>query len=408
MGHMKGNDRMQVTSWSFYVGQGTANLIQLAYSGGVKNILIDCGSKGMAEKAPASTAVDKILSMTDKKLHYIIISHTDQDHINMIETLLQQGIEGVEKVIVGGTPPGICSVTDAMIKDAGKKIPSKLRQLFAALKKFGEEKIFFTATGDYATPILCAEEYGQQFAIRLLACRSCMEIKKKTALINSNSVVAVCEYTNSGGYTANICYGGDATVETFDYINKKIDQAVNSNNQTYNKLIGNPNNVLIAPHHAALKTACSKEIISCGTPLDGQLQSAKEFSNKIKACCVYASAYYQTYHWHPCFDILDIYAQNMPGQSSEHNCAGFQMVLGKKRNPEKGYPREYKCTSTTQNKYTSFAFANTFEGMIPVQGGRGGTVNYSYLKANKPEEKLYDFICVLSEEQLLAFTVQDA
>ena len=84
MGHMKGNDRMKVTSWSYYVGQGTANLIQLAYSGGVKNILIDCGSMGRAEKLPISTAVDKIFAVTGKKLDYIIISHTDLDHINMI------------------------------------------------------------------------------------------------------------------------------------------------------------------------------------------------------------------------------------------------------------------------------------------------------------------------------------
>lgn len=398
---------MKVTSCSYYVGQGTANLIHLSYSGGVKNILIDCGSMGKAEKLPNSTAVDKIFAVTGKKLDYIIISHTDLDHINMIETLLQKGIQEVEKVIIGGTPPGICSVADAMVKDAGKKIPLKLRQLFVALKKFGEEKIVFTATGDYATPILCEkEEDGQQFAIRLLACRSCMGIKKDATLINSNSVVAVCEYTNSRGETANICYGGDATVETFDYINKKIDQAVKSEDPTYEKLIDNPNNVLIAPHHAALKTACSREIISFGTTLDGQLQGAKEFSGKIKACCVYASAYYRTYHWHPCFDILDIYAQNVSEQNSKHNCAGFQMAL-KEGIPQKGYPREYKCASTTQNKYTSFAFADTFEGVIPVQGGREGTANYSYLDTNKPEEKLYDFVCELSEEKF-EFNLKDA
>lgn len=399
---------MKVTSWSYYVGQGTANLIQLAYSGGVKNILIDCGSMGRAEKLPISTAVDKIFAVTGKKLDYIIISHTDLDHINMIETLLQKGIEEVEKVIVGGTPAGISSVTDVMIKGAGKRIQSNITKLFAALKKFGEDKIVFTATGDYAVPILYEQEYGQQFAIRLLACRNCMEIKKKTALINSNSVVAVCEYTNSRGETANICYGGDATVETFDYMNKKMDQAVERKDPTYEKLIQNKYNVLIVPHHAALKTACSREIISFGTTLDGQLKSAKEFSDKIKACCVYASAYYRTYHWHPCFDILDIYAQKVSRQNSEHNCAGFQMLLNKKGNPKKGYLREYKCTSTTQNKYTSFAFANTFEGVIPVQGGRGGTVNYSYLDTKKPEEKLYDFVCELSEEKILTFTVQDA
>ena len=411
MGHMKGNDTMRVTSWSYYVGQGTANLIQLAYSEGVINILIDCGSMGKAEKLPKSTAVDKILARTGKKLDYLIISHTDLDHINLIQRLLEGGLTITEQVIIGGTVRGVTALSDVFSKANQKKVTSVFKKLLETLAWqgiCGEDKIDFTSTADYANAVVRYEENGEQFAIRLLACRSCMSVKKDTALINSNSVVAVCEYTNSSGQTANICYGGDATVETFDYMNEKMNQAERSGDRTYEKLLHNSSNVLIAPHHAALKTACSREIISAGTTLDGQMYSAKEFSHKINACCVFASAYYRAYHWHPCYDIFDIYAQNVSQQNSEHNCAGFQMILEKDGKPRIDYLRDYKCTSTTKNKYTSFAFAKTFKEKNLIRGGRKGVSDYSYLDAKRPEEKLYDFVCELCEEKLLTFTLQEA
>ncbi len=404
---------MKVTSWSFYIGQGTSNLIEVEVNGTKHHILIDSGTSGSATTQPRQSAYEKIYELTNGVFDLIIISHTDEDHLNEIyRMILDNKITDVERVLIGGAPKNILSL-QAIIKRKG--VPdnnSRFSLLLNALVSFNiceQEKINFLTGGDYSKTILSFQETstGEECNFRMLACRNCIELNRNK-FINANSAVVVCE-NKLGNCVANICYGGDATVETFAFINEKIKEARNRNDSPYRNLVGNKNNILITPHHGAIRTSCRSERMAANMNLNNALLEANEFADNIAAKCIFTSAYYKTRHnWHPCINILDVYAK-AAGHTGGHTIAAYQLYLTQDGRTQTGLERDYACMQETRENYTSFSFSKAFSGKCKVSGT---IVQYGWIDQEinnrAMEEKLYDFMCVMSRGRLSEYGIVDA
>lgn len=235
------------------------------------------------------------------------------------------------------------------------------------------------------------EEGQETCKIRLLASRSCLNVAR-SKFINANSAVVVCEYS-SGNQTANICYGGDATYETFSYINRAMDSPRAAEAGLYQNLEKNKCNILITPHHGALKTACRGQNISSRTKLNIQLQAAEQFSDHICACCIFTSAYYQSYHWHPCRDVLKLFGKYVPASQNAHRMSYYQMSLNGEI-PRPDCTRDLISCAESAESYVSCCFSGDFYLAGAAKGRMDADETLmDILNSRNLDELCYDFIC---------------
>lgn len=352
---------MYIKVSALYIGQGAANLVEIyekkadaALSSPVVKglVLLDCGSAGKEGKqdgaAPnepdSAIALDYIkekISANHGKLDALILSHLDSDHINKIISLTGKNQDGVlqsiGKTLIGGTHRGFQfdnsiagerSSVDGLTREARdmieavKKICTDIK-IFSIIDGYVESDCNFLKFESHTPGIKDSLEF------RLLANRSLPSLTGgKDLYINGNSAVVVAEYCDGRNRYAFL-FPGDATVDTYEYINKRL--------KTYGAkytFLQASKKVLMLPHHGALRTSCKKGKISNSVALDSQLTEAKAFAEKINATHIYASAHYnaQTY-FHPCMDMMDLFAKNAEASAEKHENFGFRIRTNTNRIP---------------------------------------------------------------------------
>lgn len=236
---------MYVKCSALYVGQGAANLIEIYENKGDQRaaglILIDFGSAGKKGRPAGGTRgnedepnrcfsfdyISDVLYRNMKKLDLLILSHLDEDHINMVPGLIEEErLSEIGSTIIGGTNRGISDRVHPFRK--GSRMRTNVSPLVSKLAKTvtgvcGDIRIFTADDGylDCDQSIYTKEIGGERFTLKLLANRSTPSVKGASEFINSNSSVTVGEYRGGGKHYALI-FPGDATSDTFRFINRRF------------------------------------------------------------------------------------------------------------------------------------------------------------------------------------------
>lgn len=355
---------IQVNTRSYYVGFGSANIIEVINNTDPPEyILIDFGSSGYANCAK-QRAYERIRAINDGRYKALIFTHLDSDHINMAIDLIEKGdLKQADMVYIGGTGLSKNRVSQVPELDPVRESQSNasLLKLIRGLleKKVCEEKdIVFLCGSEYHKPLIFWESGdGDRFNLKVLASRSCLnKINVPSGIyVNSNSAVIVAEYENQG-QTACICFAGDATCATFDYI---LNQVKVDKNSRYDPLKKAVESVLILPHHAALNTACQGMKIVANTVLTKKLKSLSGISALLHPTCVYASAFYRKHKWHPCKNMMNVFT-NVAAGAPTHKILTLECELDHNGKTKDGMPRDLICEDECRHVYTSHAYNRNF------------------------------------------------
>lgn len=93
------------------VGQGNCQLIMCA--GTRDAVLVDCGSTSKPENVKSNTITENIRELIRNRHLYIALSHTDADHINLLDGILfnERGgldpVNDINAIFLGGFPSGV-------------------------------------------------------------------------------------------------------------------------------------------------------------------------------------------------------------------------------------------------------------------------------------------------------------
>ena len=374
---------MYIKVTGLYIGQGMSNLIEIYET---KNdaagenptfkglILIDCGSAGKEGKAGGAEnepntpiALDyltKKITQNHGTLTAIILSHLDDDHINKIAVLIGEGdsriLKKVEHTLIGGTHKSF-KTDDNIFRNSTCNVglSSVARKMAEGLKKVCSDFQIFSITDTYIQKECTFLELkgntpADTIGIRLLANRSLPTSSANNDLfINGNSAFVIAEYIHPGGAHFAFMFAGDATMDTFTYMNKRL-----TTYQANYTFLNASERVLMLPHHGAIRTACDTGKITGTKPLANQLNAARTFANTVKATHVYASAHYNARRFfHPNLNILELFSRNTEAAPSHENLGFF--VRLKDGVPctgaEHGFTPSYGMRSVTSStaSYTS-------------------------------------------------------
>lgn len=393
---------MYIKFSALYVGQGAANFIEVYENKGdtraLSLILIDFGSAGKAGSASGGSRGNEdepnrlasmeyivgILSQNEGNLNLLILTHLDEDHINLVPDLVSEGgLLSVDKTIIGGTNSGITSKIHPFKKDSRmrKNVSRAVRTLAQAVVSICNNIQIFTADDGYLDTndnIHNVENSAgdASLSFKLLANRSTPGIKGASEYINSNSSVTVAEYRGAGKHYA-VIFPGDATADTFDFINKRFVK-----HRAQYSFLEAEKRVIIMPHHSSIKTACRGEVIKKNEKLSSQMSVTKTFADYINPTCVYTSAHYRAKrYYHPNRDSLALFSSNAE-TDTVHNVFGFKlrMACGYPYSDVKKFSPKYTLGTENYAKkvYTSHTICESIADHPVAYNGRGANGIGSY------------------------------
>ncbi len=357
---------IQVRIRSFYVGFGSANVIEVNVDGTNHYILLDFGTAGHAEEtpnAPADTAYTRIGAINGGIFHSLIFTHLDKDHITEVVKLIEGGLlRQAGNVYIGGTKSHIRGFADIPRINAargrrGQFVPRLVRGLVERNVCL-QADIHFISDNIYQTPIIQFDDAAgaEKFSIKVLASRNCTA-NDESIYINSNSAVLIAEY-EAGGQSRSVCFTGDATNNTFVYINRKMAAHIGTD---YDEL-RNPaqSKAMIIPHHGSLKTACPEEKIVETRSIFDQLTECTDFGNMLSAKAGYVSAYYSTFHAHPELLTMEAFCSHADILTVLSRKMYFIIRIDENQCPDEDEVKDLYCEETSSAIYTSFAYDQDF------------------------------------------------
>lgn len=375
---------MYVKSCALYIGQGAANLIEVYANKGDAQphdlILIDFGSAGKkggggTVNEPGSFAardyLKRVLDSNHGELDLLIMSHLDEDHINEVAPLKEaRTLKKINKTIIGGTNSGITDTRHPFQKNSKMTahVNRVVKRLAQAVTGICDKICIFTANDGYLDQggnIYEVTIGDASLVLKLLANRSTPGIKGASEFINSNSSVSVVEYMDRAGHHYALIFPGDATADTFAFINKRFRDDTKRSSYSF---LNASEKILILPHHGALKTACNAQTIKKNVKLSEQLAETKYFADAIQPTAVYASAHYNAKrYFHPSLSSMGLFVEHMPDIAAGHKVLGYELKLdndfplstGKQFTPK----YDLKTVDCTRRAYT----AHTIEADIDIK-----------------------------------------
>ncbi|MCO7121237.1 hypothetical protein NIA71_04635 [Ihubacter massiliensis] len=344
---------MYIKVTGLYIGQGMSNLVEVyenkadatAANPVFKGlVLIDCGTFGKDGKpahAPnepdrpiALNYIERKIRQNNGALSALVLSHLDQDHINKIIRLTGERQDGplqrIGTVLIGGTAKKFNAKKNVFTGGAGVAgLSSIARKMAVALKKICNNIRIFSVIDGYVQKDCNFLDFkgttGNQdeLRFRILANRSLPALKNGDDLyINGNSAVIVAEYIHPQGGHFAFLFTGDATDDTFAYMNKRLDKF--SAKYTF---LNAAKKVLMLPHHGAVRTACPDGKMTNRDTLADQLAQATTFADTVAATHVFASAHYNAKRFsHPNMDVFDIFSAHADAAANHENF-GFRVRL---------------------------------------------------------------------------------
>lgn len=412
---------MYVKCSALYVGQGAANLIEIYKNKGDQRaaglILIDFGSAGKKGSTTGGTSgkedepnhcfsfdyISDVLYKNTQKLDLLILSHLDEDHINMIPDLIEEKrLSKIDSTIIGGTNRGISDRIHPFTK--GSRMKKNVSPLVSKLARAvtgvcGDIRLFTADDGylDCDQSIYTKKIGGEQFTLKLLANRSTPSVKGASEFINSNSSVTVGEYRGAGKHYAFI-FPGDATSDTFRFINRRFKDPKKRAKYTF---LNAEKKILIMPHHSALRTACNGEKIKRDIKLEEQLSETKYFADTVCPSCIYASAHYNAKrYFHPNLNSLGVFEKHTEDADS-HHVFGFELQMdgGYPQCREKRYKPKYnlKTTDCKKRTYTSHSVQ---EPISVASASYNGAAAHRITTLSKKHHVFGNLVCEIDQGKI--------
>lgn len=334
----------------FYVEQGLAQTIEVFNSADQLQalVLVDFGTDriwtgSFAYMKSKDNALGNSCTQLEQKIDgrgkidILVISHTDNDHINLLVKFLQSNNIGIDRVILGGTPRGRSSLdkfTDKVIeKQRGSKVlkglgeqlvkifpnPAQQVNFFASMNHYFIEKggRYVQKSGEETR--LAEWEFGPsqmrrpKAFLRVVTSRHFVDdtevSKDAAAYINTNSVVLAMEVYADENDTipASVIFlTGDIQWTTMEYLTECFEKG---GTDCFPFLNPGVHRAMIVPHHGALKTACKGNNIEKDTDgsnlLEVQLADLRKWGEKMDCEILAVSAKAGGNRQHPCQQTMD-------------------------------------------------------------------------------------------------------
>lgn len=271
------------------------------------------------------------------KIDILVISHTDNDHINLLVKFLQSRNIVIDRVILGGTPKGRSSLdkfTDKVIeKQRGSRVLKELGEQLAGIFPNPKDQIkFFASMNHYfiekggryvqkegSETRLAEWKFGPsqmrrpKALLRVVTSRHFVDDEKVSrdaaTYINANSVVLAMEVyddENDAIPASVIFLTGDIQWTTMEYLTECFEKGGTA---CFPFLNSDVHRAMIVPHHGALKTACKGNNIAKDTdgsnPLAVQLAELQRWGEKMNCEILAVSAKAGGNRQHPCQQTMD-------------------------------------------------------------------------------------------------------
>ena len=334
-----------------YVGQGLAQTIEIYNSAGEVQalVVVDFGTDSnvrsyqkLSNKPTAIAGSCKSLKEKvekRKKIDFLVISHTDRDHINILVSYFRVYAVNVDNVIIGGTPRGRYSLTgfgegtklrggSKLLKDLGEVL-RKVQPDINKIKFFSSSTHFFEEIGNEIIPkregawrlegwyFDRKKKEMPQAALRVLTSRHFVNdpdlCRDAAAYINANSVVLVLEvYTvNTKIPSAAIFLTGDIQWTTMVYLTECFGKG---GVKCFPFLNDGVQRAMIVPHHGSLKTACKGNSIKKNKDgsygLEKQLEDLEIWGKNMNCEILLVSAKKMRNRNHPCQQVMECLGNN--------------------------------------------------------------------------------------------------
>lgn len=333
----------------FYVEQGLAQTIEVFGSDEKLKalVLVDFGTDRYiwsydtlrTQPTALGNSCDLLAGKAEERgcIDFLIISHTDNDHINLLVKFLQSRQIAVNKVLLGGTPRGRHSIdkfTGGTIeKQAGSKVLEDLGKLLAAIQPdpaaqtrfFASMNHYFIQKGDGLIPkaeeptkleewSFDTSQPGKAKALlRVVTSRHFVDdaelSREAGAYVNANSVVLALEvYAGPGSAVPSsvIFLTGDIQWTTMRYLTDCFEKGGAA---CFPFLNAGVHRAMIVPHHGALKTACKGNSVKRdpvgSNPLEVQLADLKKWGKKMDCEILAVSAKAKGNRYHPCRQTME-------------------------------------------------------------------------------------------------------
>lgn len=334
----------------FYVEQGLAQTIEVFDSTDRLQalVLVDFGtdrsrSGNYASLKAKNNALGNSCTQLEQKvidrgkIDILIISHTDNDHINLLVKLLQSRNVVIDKVILGGTPRGRNSLEmfndnvvggkrgSMALKGLGEQLirifqnPADRVHFFASMNHYFIEKDGRYVQKEGSATRLAEWKFGPsqmrcpKALLRVVTSRHYVDDTKVSldaaAYINTNSVVLAMEvYADEyNAIPASVLFlTGDIQWTTIEYLTGCFEKGGTA---CFPFLNPGVHRAMIVPHHGALKTACKGNNIvkdkDGSNPLEVQLADLRKWGEKMDCEILAVSARAGYKRPHPCQQTID-------------------------------------------------------------------------------------------------------
>lgn len=334
----------------FYVEQGLAQTIEVFDSTDRLQalVLVDFGTDRVwigsfaymksKDNALGNSCIQLEQKINERgKIDILVISHTDNDHINLLVKFLQSRNIVIDQVILGGTPRGRGSLdkfTDKVVeKQRGSKVLKGLGEQLARIFPNPKDQIKFFASmnhyfieksGHYVRKEGSETRLAEwEFApsqmrrpkafLRVVTSRHFVDDEKVSrdaaTYINANSVVLAMEVyadENDAIPASVIFLTGDIQWTTIEYLTECFEKG---GTDCFPFLNPGVHRAMIVPHHGALKTACKGNNIAKNkdgsNPLEVQLADLKKWGEKMDCEILAVSAKEGRNRQHPCQQTMD-------------------------------------------------------------------------------------------------------
>lgn len=272
-----------------------------------------------------------------RKIDILIISHTDNDHINLLVKFLKSHNITIDRVILGGTPRGRHSLKEftsskienqkgsTVLKDLGEQLARIYPEQDKQIQLFASMNHYFIQRGTSLAPkaegptslqewnFEPSQEEGPKASLRVVTSRHFIDdadlSRDAGAYINANSVVLAMEiYADQDApVPASVIFlTGDIQWTTMQYLTDCFEKG---GTECFPFLNTGVHRAMIVPHHGALKTACKgnnvKKDPDGSNPLDVQLEDLEKWGAKMGCEILAVSAKAGGNRQHPCRQTMD-------------------------------------------------------------------------------------------------------
>lgn len=293
------------------VGQGTGNFIEIYKAGKlVKTVLIDLGSESAKTEAGGPSVeyvVDTLKSMTKPEIDYIFLSHSDSDHINLLEDVLSQfdppgtknptlPILTVNRALYGGFYAKYKKgKRDNVLKTLDAYMPARSPQSAGAnatsFPKTGKAKeihsvegvSFYIIAGNAEAPVTTSDDFEDT------------PPKLDGFTINTMSLVVMTSFAGTQ-YVAT----GDATGVTLSKCNERITAKVKKDFLPFVMMV-------TAPHHGSERTTFNLTASTGDRNNPVSLKNVNDFIGNISARTLTSSAERVRRFKHPSAYLMSLF-----------------------------------------------------------------------------------------------------